>query len=197
MEVTFTWIVTVPLAGMVTLPEKLDAPMVKLLVLAPPATVLVMLAKLVVRLDGRVSRKPVVRVDGPALLNMRVKLVVPPAAMVVLPTTLVAEPSTTVWTLSAVVDVLLLAVGSGLVLVTLTLLVKDPVGKLLSLTVSVIEPEKPLAIVALVAVRLVVLVCRLIPLVVVALTRVKSAGSTSVSVTFWAADGPALPIAIT
>ena len=100
-------------------------------------------------------------------------------------------------TLTAVVLVLLPGVGSGVVLVTLTLLVKDPVGALLSSTVKVIEPEKPLAIVALVAVKLVVLVCKLMPLVVVAPTKVKPAGITSVSVTFWAADGPALPILIT
>ena len=110
---------------------------------------------------------------------------------------LVRLRSALVTTLSAVVLVLLLGVGSGVVLVTLTLFVRLPVGALDSSTVRVIEPEKPLAIVALVAVRLVVLVCKLMPLVVVALTKVKPAGSTSVSVTFWAADGPALPIAIT
>ena len=92
---------------------------------------------------------------------------------------------------------LLLLTGSGVVLVIDTQLVKLPVGRLLNLTVRVMNPAKPLAIVALVAVKLVVLVCKLMPLVVVALTKVKPAGSTSVSVTFCAADGPALPIAIT
>ena len=60
----------------------------KLAVLAPPCTLLVILAALAVKLAGKLSVKLPVKVLGPALPIVMVKLVVVPAAMLALATLL-------------------------------------------------------------------------------------------------------------
>jgi hypothetical protein len=123
-----------------------------------------------------------------------VKLMVP---LTVEPTGALAGRATVVLTSACVavmvaVAMLLLGVGSGVVLVTLAVLVIRPEALLASCTVSVTVAVVLAAKLAVVAVICAVLVFSVNPPDWLALSSVTPAGSTSVRVTFCAVLGPAL-----
>ena len=96
MAVTSIVTVTVPPEAIVTEPANTPLALtLKLAVVALALTLLLTRAIVLLNWLGKVSLKLLVRVEGPALVTTRVKLVVPPTATVLEPTSLLTPRLTT------------------------------------------------------------------------------------------------------
>ena len=107
MAVTSIVTVTVPPEAIVTEPANTPLVRLKLAVVALALTLLATRASVLVNWPGKLSLMLPVRVDGPALVTTRVKLVVLPTASVLEPTSLVTPRLTTLVTVPATVAVVL------------------------------------------------------------------------------------------
>ena len=116
MAVTSIVTVTVPPEAIVTEPANTPLVRLKLAVVALALTLLATRASVLVNWPGKLSLMLPVRVDGPALVTTRVKLVVLPTASVLEPTSLVTPRLTTLVTVPATVAVVLplLVVPAGI-----------------------------------------------------------------------------------